>query len=513
MGYLFSLLMTEKYPQQIQELYSFFFISYSSSMKQSRVTGAISLSLAQAVVLLLGYVTHLWIGRILGPAPYGIYGIVLSVQTIFGLLITLGVPAAVSRFVAQHEDSAQPILRKALGVQTVVAITVALITLAISPLLSRLLGDNALLPYLAFVAPIIFFQAFYPVFVQFLSGLHRFHKQASLTTLYAIAKLAAAIGLIYTFHLYGALAGFALGGIIAAIIGWWWTRSVGGSKQYTLPTKELLSFAGAYVFMMVGLQVLMSLDLFMVKAILKDDVAAGYYNAAVTLSRIPYFLLQGLSFILLPSVSALTKPGESHDKAAAFIRDTLRYLIAIIVPSVALAATTSRELVTLFFSKEFLAAGPILTVLIIGLGALAFYLLMANIVAGAGKPKVAFGITLIMIAVSAVIGAIAIPKMGLYGAAWQTTIASLIGCAALAVYTFRSFRIPVPTRSTINILVASAVTVAPTYLWKVSGLLLPIQYIVLFILYGLCLLILGEITKADRARVASIHPALKWLAK
>lgn len=480
--------------------------------KQSRLSGAISLSIAQAVVLLLGYVTHLWIGRVLGPAPYGIYGIILSVQTIFGLLITLGIPAAVSRFVAQREDNAQSILQQSVRLQTLVAAIVAGISLALAPLISYVLGDKSLVPYLAFVAPIIFCQALYPVYVQFLSGMHRFHRQAALTSIYAVAKLAGAIGLIYAFHLYGALAGFALGGIAAGIIGWWWARGVGGSQPYKISNKDLLSFAGLYVLTLAGLQILMSLDLFMVKALLKNDSQAGYYNAAVTLSRIPYFLLQGLSFILLPSVSALTKPGEDHAKAAQFIKDTLRYLIALIIPSVALAATTSRELVTLFFSAKFLPAASTLTILMVGLGALAFYLLLANIAAGAGKAKVAFFTTALMLVISFCIGLYTIPTYGLRGAAWQTTTASIVGFIILASYTFRTFKIPVPLRSTGNILIASAIAVAPTYIWKAGSLMLPVQYLILYIVYILCLYALGEITASDRRLASKLHPALRWLA-
>ncbi|MBI3420467.1 MAG: oligosaccharide flippase family protein [Candidatus Sungbacteria bacterium] len=481
-------------------------------MKQSRLTGAISLSIAQAIVLLLGYVTHLWIGRVLGPAPYGIYGIVLSVQTILGLFITLGVPAAVSRFIAQHEEHSQAILSQTLKVQAAIASVIALLTILLAPLLSYILGDKSLMPYLAFVAPIIFCQALYPIYTQFLSGMHRFHKQAALTAIYAVAKLAGAIGFIYVFHLYGALFGFALGGIVAGIVGWAWTRSIGKQTVFRVATKDLLEFAGLYVLVLAGLQVLMSLDLLMVKALLKNDVVTGYYNAASTLARIPYFLLQGLSFILLPSVSALTKTGGDQAKAANFIRDTLRYLVALIIPSVALAATTSQELVALFFSREFLPSAQALTILMVGLGTLAFYLLLANIAAGAGKAKFTLSITAGMLLVSALIGSLTIPRFGLIGAAWQTTISAIFGFVILAAYTFRTFKIPPPVRSTVNVIIATAIAIAPTYVWKASGLVLPVQYFILYGMYIAVLAVLGEITDADRSRFAGIHPALKWFS-
>lgn len=473
---------------------------------QSRLTGAISVLGAQAVLLALGYVAHLWIGRVLGPAPYGVYGVVLSLQSIFGLLLTLGVPVAISRFVAQDEAAAKSILKKALRLQLVVAFLVAGLMLILSPFIARLLGDKALLPYLMFSVTVVFCQAFYPLYVQFFSGLHLFSRQALLTTLYAVIKLAGALSLIYFLHIYGAFAGFLIGGLAAAAFGWYWTRHLGGTRPATFSTRDIAAFAGLYVLVLLGIQILMSLDLFMVKALLKNDVLAGYYNSATTLARISYLLLQSLGFIVLPSIAKLTKPGESHDEAARFISDTIRYLIALIVPSVALAAATSQSLILLFYSGKYLPAASTLTILMIGLGALAFFQLLTSIVAGAGRPAVCTSITAALLVLSLLLGFMLIPRYGLIGAAWQTTITGLIGLSIMSAYTFRTFRIPVPFRSLTNILVASAVAISCTYLWRASALTLLPQYLLVAVVYIAMLLLLKEINAGDRRRLASLHP-------
>lgn len=484
----------------------------TAAFPQSRLTGAVSLMLAQALVLFLGYITHPIIGRILGPGAYGIFNVVLSMQTIFGLILTLGIPVAISRFVARDDAHARSILRQGLKLQFLAAIGLSLTLAVVSPLLSRLLNDTDLTPYIAFSAFVIASQAFYPVYVQFLSGMHRFNQQAILTGLYAVGKLVGALALIFIIHVYGALAGFAVGGIIAGLVGWYWTRSLGGSQPKTIPVRSFLGFAGVYVITLVGLQVLISLDLFMVKALLHSDTETGYYSAAVTLSRISYMLLQALGFVLLPSVSKLTAPGASHDEAATFIGDTFRYLIALIVPSVALAAATSRPLINLFFSAAYSTAAPALTILMVGVGSIAFYLLLSNIVAGAGRPKVSLYITLSTLAVSAALGSILIPRYGLVGAAWQTTIAGGLGLVLITAYTVRTFHIPLPIKSTLNILIAAAVAIAPTYLWQATPLTLVPQYLLSGLIYISILLILREITPADRQRVAHLHPALHRLA-
>jgi stage V sporulation protein B len=477
-------------------------------MKQSKLSGALALTVAQAIVLFLGFIVHPLIGRLLGKAEYGIFGIVLSLQTIFGIILTLGVPSAVSKFVAQNTSHAQPILRQALKIQVITALSISALVVLLSPVMSHFLHDPSLTKYFLFIAAVIFLQGFYPVYTQFLSGMHRFTKQAALTSVYAVAKLAGAISLIYVFNLYGALSGFAVGGVLAALLGWYWTRSMGGVQPYSIHLKSFLSFAGMYAVILLGLQILMSQDLFMVKALLKDNVLAGDYNAAVNLSRISYMLLQGLAFVLLPSVAALTRPGASRNEAVLFIRDALRYLIALIVPSVVLAAATSKELIILFYGARYENAAQVLTILMVGLGALSFYLLLTNIAAGAGKARIPLIITVLMIIGSIAIGYVAIPLYGLRGAAFQTTISSILGLGALGIYTLRTFQIPFPWTSTMRIILATAVAMAPTYIWKAGSFMLPIQYILLFALYLIVLWGIGEVQQKDVNLIRSLKKSL-----
>lgn len=480
---------------------------------QSRLTGALSLLAAQAVVLFLGFITHPLISYFLGSSAYGVFNVVLSVQSIFGLFLTLGVPVAIARFVAQNEDHAHSILRQGILIQGVVALTIASLVVATSPLIARLLRDMTLAPLIAFTGVIILAQAFYPVYVQYLSGMLQFNRQAALTSLYALAKLVGAVSLLYLLHVYGALAGFAVGGVVAAVIGWWWTRRLGGTDAQRLPLKAFLSFAGIYVLILVGMQILISLDLFMVKAILKDNIMAGHYSASTTLARISYLLLQGLGFVLLPSVARLTQSGRSNKEAAAFISAAIRYLIALIVPGVAMAAATSKPLIMLFFPSEYIAAAPSLTILMVGVGSLAFYLLLSNIVSGAGKPQVSLYITIFLIFMSGAAGWWLIPTFGLVGAAWQTTIAGSAGLVILSGYTFKKFAIPLPWRSTFNILLATAAAVSITYMWQATAVTLLPQYAVIGLIYLAVLILLREVTPNDRERVANIHPRLRWLAK
>ena len=99
--------------------------------RTSRLSGAILLASAQAVLLGMGYVTHILIGKLGGPALYGVYGVVLSFMTILNMIMTLGIPVAVSKEVAQDEENSGGILTSALLGQMVLAIILSSGTLLV----------------------------------------------------------------------------------------------------------------------------------------------------------------------------------------------------------------------------------------------------------------------------------------------------------------------------------------------------------------------------------------------
>ena len=65
--------------------------------RKSSLRGAATLSAAQGLYVLSGYVLNVVLARFLGPGSYGVYGVVLTLLTIVNLMQTQGVPQALSR--------------------------------------------------------------------------------------------------------------------------------------------------------------------------------------------------------------------------------------------------------------------------------------------------------------------------------------------------------------------------------------------------------------------------------
>lgn len=477
--------------------------------KTKRLQGAAYLAVSQTILIALGYVTHVLVGKIGGPPLYGVYGVVLSLMTILNMLLTLGIPVAASKETAEDEENSGGVFVSAVRLQLFFALVLSLGTLLLAGVIAELLNDEKLVPILRFTALIYPATALYSLLSNYFNGLHAFSAQARLTVLYALCKLAGSVGLLFLFRsVPGALSGFIIGGLTAAAIGLPQAlTTVRGHIRALIPMRRLFVFAGSFVGMSIALQILMSLDLFLVKRLLADDTLVGYYNAAVTIARIPYFILQGLGFVFLPSVARLFK--EQAEAGRAFIREVFRYLFLLLLPIATLASATSKALVTLFFSTSYQPAARPLTLLSVALGLFSAFYLLSTIAAGAGKPRVPLVISWLLIPGAAALGFVLIPRYHLQGAALTTISIAALGTIALAIFMYRRFRLTFPLATLARGVAATAVAVAPTYLVSPPTILLPGWYLLLFLAYGLTLVALGEIRRTDWTRFQTLLPQRK----
>ena len=77
------------------------------SLSDRAARGMIALMVAQIWIMLSGYIIAVALARSLGPALFGVYGVVYSVLLSVELIGRLGLPQAVSKLVAEKGSSAQ----------------------------------------------------------------------------------------------------------------------------------------------------------------------------------------------------------------------------------------------------------------------------------------------------------------------------------------------------------------------------------------------------------------------
>lgn len=460
----------------------------------SLARGTLYFMSVQLVFLASGYIIHASMGRLLGPAAYGIFGVVISLMTLVNVLLITGVPLAGSRFIAMSNDAIGAIKRTAVNLQVIFSLVIFALYFLLSPFIAKLLGDPTLSGYIrasAFVIPVYALNSLYG---GFLNGLRMYSKQAVTLLAYSIAKVAGAVGMVLLgFAIYGAIIGYLLGPLIGMGIGWYYLRGIRtDSNPENFPARKIIDFAYPVIIFSFALLFLMSIDLFLVKKILGEDVQVGYYAAASTLSKFPYYILTGLGVALFPAISK-----SSAVQTGKYIKESMRYLMLLLLPAVFIISGSSEALVALLYSERFASASFPLAILVFGIAAFTLFSILTTVINASGMPRVSMMIAVVLIPLAAILNWLLIPAYQLEGAAIATTITGFLGLVIASMYVLRVFGVLMELVSFLKMLLASLIVFAITLSVPVSGLLLPLWYAFLFALYLCILALVKELNKKD----------------
>lgn len=336
--------------------------------------GTIFILISQLIFLFSGFAINIILARSLGPSEYGIFGLVLSILIIAELFVITGIPEALKKFGGEKPEFLNVIIKKTFIWQLGYSFIVFAIFLIITPLIAQWLNDERLSYLLRIAAIDIVFYGLYKYFAAIQNGLHNFFKYAFLGIIYSTAKIIAIVGLIVGgFALIGALVGNILGSAIA--LGFAIVLAKLPNTHFvdqTINTRKIIHFIFPNILYFLGLNLLFSVDLWLVKYFL-NDLQVGYYVSARVLARLPYFLSIGLSAVILPSLSHAIANGNNK-RAKDITLDSLRYLLIFLFLLCVIVIVKNKAIIGLFFGKNYSDASSILVVLIV---AFSFVTIMA----------------------------------------------------------------------------------------------------------------------------------------
>lgn len=467
-------------------------------MKHTLAKGTLYLTISSLIFMISGYVINIWLGRQLGPEAYGVYGIIIALVTAINLTQTAGLPTAVAKYVAGNIDQAESIYKTGLILQTITTISLSFLLLCFSGVIASLLQDPALTPYLQVASLIFPLYGLFALVTGYYNGLHLFKKQALLHIIYSLLKIVFIIMLTILFHLYGVIIGFIASTACTLLAGLHIPKTT-----LTFPYKKLITFSLPLIGIAIFSNLLQSIDLFFVKALMKSHEAPGLYTAGQNISRIPFFALNALSVVLLPSISkSISKKNKKATKQ--LVRKALRIALLLCVPLVFFMSATSMQLIDLIYSSQYLPAAQSLSILLLGIGFLTIFTLVSNILSGAGNPRTPLVISLIGNIVTASLCLLLIPFLGLNGAALATTCGSFLAMILAVIMLYIKWQTGIPFKSSFKIFSAAFIAWLMTQLFIIPVLLLPLFYLFLFALYFGLLFLMKEIQQEDIMLVKAI---------
>ena len=351
---------------------------------------------------------------------------------------------------------------RGIGIQFRFSLVLTVAYAVASPLIGLALRDHALIPALAASALAIPPVALYAVILGALNGQHRFAAQALTTGGYGVLRAVMVVGFARHFQMAGAVAGFVVAPfvVVAAVLPGILRRRT----PSTLESRELWHFARPVIGFTIALALLMALDLFVVKAIVRDADLVGYYAAATTIAKVPYFFFSALGVVLLPIVSAATS--EDRENVLATVRNAIRTIFAVAFGVAAVVAPFSRAVLRTLYGQRYEAATLPLALLVIAMTLFTMTFIVAYTLNGLGHPRLAMRLTIVGLVVQAGAAVGLTFAFGPTGAAAASCLASLLILAALMLSARPHLGSVLPLKSLLRIGGAFAATL-------LAGLALP----------------------------------------
>ncbi|MDD5489187.1 MAG: flippase [Candidatus Moranbacteria bacterium] len=469
-------------------------------------------TISEVIYNLSAYVIHAVMGRMLGPADYGRFGIIVTLTTMTVVLIGQSVPTAMSKYLSEifeKEKGLIPVIKwQTIKIQSVIIGSVTVIFFLLSPVIARILNDPTLTNLFRLSSLVIPAFALASFYFYYYTGIHKFKIQAFLKTNRGILRIVFIIGLALLLKSRGlALEGAILGYVVAplsiffeafALDPYKKTKAVG-----TFDWKKLAVFAWPVTVFLIAYQLLNTIDLYLVKGILRSDFQTGLYNAAYTVGTIPYNLFYALTIILLPSISKSTSANNS-DEIKKIVSQSLRFLVMFLSPVCLLMSYFSLPIIKIFFSSKYALAAPVMSVYVIAEGFLTVFYVLTFILNGAGKVKLPMVTAIIGFFMNSVLTYFLIKNFGIMGAAAGTALMALVVMLVGLYYTHREFGYLFRASSFFKIILASAVMSALAFVFPRNNYYFFFWSIILFVIYLAALWILREIGSGDLVLVKEL---------
>lgn len=471
-------------------------------MTKSMGKGTVQIMIARSVVILSGYALHFGVGRHLGPELYGIIGVIFSLLALTQVIFRAGINRAVSKLTAENNELANTIKNKALKIILPLAGAVFIFYFIFADFIANLLNDPSLVPYMRLSAFEIPLTAAYVVYRASLNGMRAFGKLSKIVIIYSITKVFSVLILILLgFSISGVIIGYIIASFVAMLFARNYCKFISVNNDFDI--RKIFSFAIPVLFFSLASTLILNIDLLSIKSILKENTLTGYYTSASTLARPTLSIFTALSTTLFPSI-VLAYSKEDKKQVINYINQSLRYLLILLLPLLFLVSATSENLISMVYTDKYAPAAPALSILVFGLGFITLYGVLNTIIMAIGRPKVSMYIAFSLVPIDLILNLTLIPLYQLEGAAIATTVTAVIGVVISAAYIFKKFKTLVSPLSFVRILIGSIFIYFISAKYTLTGIFLPFEYIILFLVYLSFLWIVGEIKGKDIETVRGI---------
>ena len=396
---------------------------------------------AKIVLAAIGFLGSVVFARVLGPAGYGAFHVILAASEILDNPIS-GFGSACMKRISERDRDPGEILTAGLAVAAVGAAVVIAGALVLDPYVDHFDAENGVLLLAVVFAGVVFFKVLQPM----VSGVGQFGTAVVLDMVRSLFTIPLQLLLVVAFGL--GVGGMVYGLAIASLLTVPLALSVLGVRP-SVPSRATLTSLWSFARFSVPNNLVGTaysrLDVLLLSAVL-GSAAAGHYQIALQLMLPATLLPQVMGTGLFAEVSTQVSRDEAVDRQ---VTNNVAFASLFAVPLFFGALAMPESIVVTVFGAEYQAAAPLL----VGLGFYHLFLTqttqVSSVLSGYDRPDLVLWIKTITLLLNIALGVALVLEMGAIGIVLATIAAEATKYALLTYYARRlvTYRIlPAPLR-------------------------------------------------------------------
>jgi len=414
---------------------------FKKILKNQLIAGSFVLFVGTTIANFGNYIYHLLMGRLLGPADYGVLASLISLTYLFGIPIgalSLVVVKYVSALRGKKDFEAISYfyswLNKKLAVFGLVGF---LFLIIISPWLASFLHLKSSLPVLLVITSSLV-GIYLTINTATLQGFLRFGLMSILGAIQVALKLGAAVLLVYLgWKVFGAVSAILVSTLIGYLLTAFFVVQLLVKKPITkkkmIDSQEIVRYTIPVFFSTLAFTSLYTTDVVLARHFLSTQ-DAGYYASLATLGKIIFFASSPIIMVMFPMVSERHANGKKY---ISLLNLSLGLVVLICLGISVVYFLFPKLMVKILFGSQYLPAASYLFLFAVFLSLYSLSSLLINFYLSVKKVKV---IILPVIAAIAQIILISLLHQSLSQVVWVSIGVLGLLFISLLVYNFGTIR-------------------------------------------------------------------------
>ena len=476
--------------------------SESKPTSQVAARGTIQLLIGRGLFMVSGYVITVILARGLGPAAYGVFGVIMSLLLWIEVVGDLGIQRATIKLIPEASDPGS-VAQTASALLLLVSVILFAACWVLAPMVASALDidDGARLFRIAVLD--LPFNGLYLAYQGILQGHRQFGTMTITLILYSVVKLGGVAALL----IIGLSVEAALIVNVLATVGalcYLFTRD---RVRIGFPSRPLaiamMRVAAPLSVFVVTMQFVLSAHLWALKRLATDDAVIGFYAAAFNLARLPTVVPFVLTGVVLASIS-LALARQDVALARRYIQAAIRFILVVLLPVCALGAIDAAPIMAFVFSDSYAEGGPFLALLLITFGLFALFDTTLHALIAAGQYYKVTGTLVALVPVALLLNGWLIPANGAVGAAAGFLATLACGTTAAGFWIYRHYGPPAKLLTVVRTTAATAAVAGLSLQFDATGWWLLVKLSALMLIYLAVLTGLRELGAAD------LRPLAVW---